>query len=89
MAAEFLDGVPTNLEAAALDALEWLKFWQGYLKHHHLGVDWNGNRKRMSSAIEMLDKFLPDEQPVYSSSPQIPTANIVVTTPSPFTDTGE
>lgn len=82
MAAEFLDGVPVNLESAALDALEWLKFWRGYLDHNHLGDDWNGNRKRMSLTIRTLEKFLPDEMPICHTTKSAPTANIV--SPFPF-----
>lgn len=30
-------GKPTNLEAAAADALEWLKLWQGYQSRYLSG----------------------------------------------------
>ncbi len=84
MTTGFFDGEPTNLEAAALDALEWLKFWREYLNHNHLGQNWNEARRRMTLAIKALERFTPDQEPVFHSSPRPPLANIVVDTPFPF-----
>jgi hypothetical protein len=64
-APEFLDGSPVNLEAAALDALEWMRFWRQYLNRNHLDERWNESRRRMSRAIEALETYLPEADPVY------------------------
>lgn len=69
MQPEFMDGKPINLEAAALDALEWLEFWRGYLNYNHLGQEWNESRRRMSGAIEALEYYLPKGEPVFHDTP--------------------
>lgn len=64
----YLDGEPTNLEAAALDALDWLQFWQKYLNESLSFRPAHALRRRIEAAIKALETFLPDEPPVFNES---------------------
>ena len=49
------DGAPTNLAAAAMDALEWLR----YLRDRPTGLPAGSeNRKRVADAAAALERFL-------------------------------
>ena len=76
---EFLDGEPVNLEAAALDAVEWLRFWREFLNHNLLAQSWNGQRRRMSRAIRRLESYLPEGEPIYHETPKPPAYGAVAT----------
>ncbi len=65
----FVDGVPANLEAAALDALAWLEFFR---KHPSLGTLFNPAKsaeavQRIDLAIGALAGLLPEDEPVFLS----------------------
>jgi hypothetical protein len=64
-APRFVDGVPANLEAAALDALTWLEWWQGYLSLNHRELKWDENRRRLTLCIQTLKQFIPDVEPAF------------------------
>lgn len=68
----YLDGEPTNLEAAALDALDWLRFWQKYLNEALSFRPAHALRRRVDAAIKALETFLPDQEPIFEESPKSP-----------------
>lgn len=72
----YLDGEPQNLEAAALDALEWLLFAKEYLKHNHQGQRWNTTRRRLSRCIEALEPYVLID-PIFQETPKPPTFGAV------------
>ena len=53
----FHDGAPLNLEAAALDSLEWLRVTQRLL------ILRSEARERLERAIAALESFLPEGEP--------------------------
>lgn len=62
----YLHGEPQNLEAAATDALEWLKILQSYM------AQWSSRTKgmqtdnqRIAAAIAALEMFLPNTTPMH------------------------
>ena len=62
-------GEPQNLEAAALDALDWLRLLQRYIVQVR-GQPTTGNRlqddrKRIEAAIAALETFLPNTPPIH------------------------
>lgn len=71
----FANGEPQNLEAAALDALEWLRFTRNYMRqrgqskyeggvYRHISFP-QDDMNRLDQAIAALEKFLPNGQPVF------------------------
>lgn len=65
----YLDGEPQNLEAAALDALDWLKIMLEYI-HVIRGQARNGDRlredrDRLQRMIEIMQMLVPDNKPLY------------------------
>lgn len=65
----YLDGEPQNLEAAALDALDWLKIMLEYI-HVIRGQARNGDRlredrDRLQRMIEVLEGFVGGSKPLY------------------------
>ena len=72
----YLNGEPQNLEAAALDALEWLLFAQQYLKYNHLGQSWNTTRRRLTRCIGALEPYVLIE-PIFEETPRPPAYGAV------------
>lgn len=60
----FLDGCPENLAAAALDALEWLRWLDNRLSKMKVS-EWEENRARLRGCIEELKAYIPEGEPVY------------------------
>lgn len=58
----FKNGVPANLPAAALDALEWLQWLEGYAKRA-LVFSQPDTMQRLSRAIQALKKELKPHLP--------------------------
>lgn len=63
----YRDGEPANLEAAALDALEWLRWFKpelGSQMIHDPDVlkEW---QQRLDAAIASLDKHLPNKDMIF------------------------
>ena len=54
------DGYPMNLEAAALDALEWLRAFEAQMIRRH-DCHSDESRERIGRAIAALEKYLPEE----------------------------
>lgn len=76
----FDDGTPQNLAAAALDALEWLRFWRDYLERGHprlRGAIWDDAQARLGRAVAALEQFLPVQPPVGNLPPVIEEADIL------------
>lgn len=64
-------GKPVNLEAAALDALEWLRWFKPELDSrmiHDPAVlkEW---QRRLNAAIKALDKHLPNKTITHEDEP--------------------
>jgi len=55
-AATYRDGLPTNLAAAALDALAWLEFYQRQLADEAIADCelWEDRKRRLAMAIDAL-----------------------------------
>lgn len=68
----FHDGEPVNLEAAALDALDWLKWGKEFLKHNYHNRRRDTILYRLGRAIAALEEFLPDETPLFTETPKSP-----------------
>lgn len=70
--AVYLDGEPQNLEAAASDALEWLRLTLQYIKQIRGQSRWASqleeDRDRLARAIESIESFLPQGQPIFKRS---------------------
>lgn len=65
----YLDGEPQNLEAAALDSLEWLRIMLEYI-HVIRGQARNGDRLRedrgrLQRTIDALEGFVAGSKPLY------------------------
>ena len=54
--ATYRDGLPTNLAAAALDALAWLEFYQRQLTDEAIADSalWEDRKRRLQMAIDAL-----------------------------------
>lgn len=63
-APKYLDGEPVNLAAAALDALDWLRFFK---KRTEIKLN-EENVSRLALAIGCLESFLPKEEPIFIQS---------------------
>lgn len=61
MTAHFVEGEPANLEAAAMDALEWLRWMQVTLRLRGQGS------AKLARAIIALEKYLPNGEPIYDT----------------------
>lgn len=57
----YLDGAPANLEAAALDALAWLRWAKSPIRTEE-------NEQRLDESIRALEKFLPNADLVFLDS---------------------
>lgn len=55
----FVDGAPANLEAAAMDALDWLRWTRN---NAALGPK---NMARIQAAIRALETHLPTDEPIF------------------------
>lgn len=62
----YLDGIPVNLEAAASDALEWLRWAKSPKRSAE-------NDRRLDVMIATLEKFLDGVTPVYFGEKEPPT----------------
>jgi hypothetical protein len=60
--ATFKNGVPVNLPAAALDALEWLEWLRQYAEKH-LVFSQPDSQKRLEKATRTLRKHLKPHLP--------------------------
>lgn len=58
----FKDGLPKNLAAAAMDAREWLKVTQGFMKRYYRPTRHDDAEARLARCIAELDKYLPEEE---------------------------
>lgn len=66
----YLDGKPTNLQAAIIDAEYWLRWLRSRINEQRPPVELNEYRARMRPelieklrlAIRALEEFLPDEE---------------------------
>jgi hypothetical protein len=59
----FVDGQPVNLEAAALDALEWLKLLEEiYFQRPKIFREPQEGRTRLTRAIAALEATLPEAE---------------------------
>lgn len=62
----YLDGVPTNLEAAALDAKDWLDWWLKFVSRpRHVNYIKTEDLDRLRLCRDSLAEFLPDVEPVF------------------------
>lgn len=75
--AKYLDGEAQNLEAAANDALEWMKFWQEHLRRTYRFQETNVLMRRQQEVIWLLEKFLPKEPPIFEETPRPPLYDAV------------
>lgn len=73
----FHDGEPANLEAAALDALEWMEWTEKILRLNYQGQRKNVTIYRLGRAIKALKAFLPADEPVFTETPRPPTFGAV------------
>lgn len=65
----YLDGEPQNLEAAATDALDWLKITLEYIHHIRgqvrMGQRLEVDRDRLRRTIEAVETYLPSLKPMH------------------------
>lgn len=82
----FTDGEPANLEAAALDALEWLQWLEILMNDNRFfhGRGWARNHVRLRAAIKALTAHLPDVDPVFEQTPKPPAFGAVVEVRTPL-----
>jgi len=71
----YLDGIPTNFEAAALDALDWLRWLARYLPgsevERKIGTD--TAMGRLNGAIAALEQYVSVEAAEFIDSPAAET----------------
>lgn len=67
MPAQYTNGIPANLEAAANDALAWLEFFAEKAAHGKCQIT-DGNLAKLGQAIGLLRQFLPDAAPVFEET---------------------
>lgn len=60
--AKFIDGDPANLPAAAMDALEWLLWFQKYSARHPI-FSLSDSKERLAGAIQNLERQLEPHLP--------------------------
>lgn len=72
----YLDGQPDNLEAAALDALDWLRYVQQRQDAYEFSAD---NLRRLVGAIGALERFLPGEEPEFRETQALTGTPFVAT----------
>lgn len=82
----FRDGCPANLEAAALDALEWLQWLEILMNDNRFfsGHGWARNLARLRQAISVLKALLPDETPIFEETPKPPMFGALVEVDTPL-----
>lgn len=65
----YLDGEPQNLEAAALDALEWLNVMLECIHvirgQARMGDRLREDRDRLQRMIETIQSLVPDNKPIF------------------------